>query len=224
MFVEDDDALRKITAQAIREEGYFVQEASDGEEGFYSLINGYYDLIILDRMLPYIEGTELLRKARNQGTTTPVLFLTAKDQIGDRVAGLDAGADDYLTKPFDMRELFARIRALIRRPVDIAARTALGFGDLQFEPSTLALRGAKGDCILSKKEALLFDPLIRYNGETVPRTVLFASAWDPDSDVEEANLDTYAHFLRRRLANVSSSVTLTTVRGIGYRLVEAKHD
>ena len=224
LMIEDDPELLCVTAESVRDEGYHVDEARDGLEGLHCLLNGFYDLVILDRMLPYMDGTEVLRKARAQGNSTPILFLTAKDQIGDRVAGLDAGADDYLTKPFDMRELLARIRALVRRPAGIELKRALRYGDLRYEPTTLVLKGELGEVTLSRKEGRLIEPLLRLCGETASRAVLFGSAWETEEDIDEANLDTYAHFLRRRLSHVTSQVKRVTVGGIGYRLAVDTHD
>ncbi len=142
--------------------------------------------------------------------------------IGNRVEGLDAGADDYLVKPFDIRELLARIRALIRRPAQIADSKEIRWHDLMLDLPSLYLEGNKGRCTLSKKEADVLHFLMKSDGETVQRSLLFSYAWGLGSEVEEAILDSYAHFIRRRLDAVSSNVRLRTVRGIGYRLEEEK--
>ena len=218
LLIEDDRQLSSATVAELEQEGYEVDACYDGEEGLYYLCEGAYDLVLLDRMLPGINGITILEKARSKGITTPVLLLTALGRIGDRVDGLDAGADDYLTKPFDPRELLARIRALVRRPGRFSPREELRFGDLLLDVTALTLEGSKARCTLSKKEGEFLGMLMQNEGETIPRNTLFSHVWGPDADAMEGNIDSYAHFIRRRLTAVSSRVKLVTVRGIGYRL------
>lgn len=218
LFVEDNKKLCDATVMQLNRQGYQVDVCHDGEEGFYYLQEGIYDLVILDRMLPRMDGLTLLRKARKKGLTAPVLLLTALGEIEDKVKGLDAGADDYLPKPFDIRELLARVRALARRPGEIEARREVVFGDLLLDPDSLVLQGEKARCTLSKKEAEFLEILMKSEGQAVQRTTLFAKIWGLDAEVEEANLASYALFIRRRLDAVSDKVRLLTVRGIGYRL------
>lgn len=218
LMVEDDKDLCDAVTKHLNNEGYETDCAHDGEEGLYYLSEGVYDLILLDRMIPHIDGIQLLKRARSRGVTTPVLLLTAMGEIGDRVQGLDAGADDYLTKPFDTRELLARVRALSRRPSQLSDSSELHFGDLMMDTADLYLEGKKGRCTLSKKEAELLASLMKSQGKTLSRSTLFAHAWGPDAEVEEASLDSYAHFIRRRLNAVSKCVKLVTVRGVGYKL------
>lgn len=221
LMIEDDVQLSEATAMQLAQEGYEVQVCADGEEGLYYLQHGVYDLVLLDRMLPSMDGVTLLQRARQAGLTTPVLMLTALNRVGDKVDGLDAGADDYLGKPFDIRELKARVRALVRRPAGINAREEVRYGDILLDLSALTLEGGKARCTLSKKEGELLGLLIKAEGQTLPRAKLFNAVWGADADVEEAGLDSYAHFIRRRLASVSSRVTLVTVRGVGYRLEDS---
>lgn len=218
LIVEDDPNLADAVAMQLKHEGYEVDIAEDGEIGLYYIEQNIYDGVLLDRMLPVIDGVTLLKKARAKGITTPVLMLTALDRIGDRVDGLDAGADDYLTKPFDNRELLARVRAICRRPTQISRAQELVFHSIKLDPEALVLTGEKGTCSLSKTETELLSVLIKNDGKTLPRNIIFGKVWGADSDVEEASLDSYAHFVRRRLASVSESVKLVTVRGVGYRL------
>ncbi len=218
LMIEDDRELCDAVAMQLRQAGYAVDMSHDGEEGLYFMRQNAYDLVLLDRMLPLLDGLSVLRGARKAGIATPVLLLTALGRVGDRVDGLDAGADDYLTKPFDMRELLARVRALARRPGEIQTREELRFGDLLLDLSALTLEGEKARCTLSKKEGELLGVLMKSEGQTLSRVVLFGRVWGPDAGVEDANLDSYAHFVRRRLAAVSSRVKLVTVRGVGYRL------
>ena len=157
---------------------------------------------------------------KRQGLDTPVLMTTALGLVGDRVDGLDAGADDYLVKPFDVRELLARVRALARRPAPVAVSGRPCCGDLTLDMGTLVLTGDKEQCTLSKKEAELLAALMENAGQTLSRSFLFGRVWGPGADVEEASLDSYVHFIRRRLRAVSSRVTVDTVRGVGYRLLD----
>lgn len=218
LVIEDDKNLRAAIEKQLKHEGYEVDTAEDGEIGLYYLEQNLYDGVLLDRMLPVIDGVSLLKKARAKGITTPVLMLTAMDGIGDRVDGLDAGADDYLTKPFDPREMMARVRALCRRPNQIAENQEQKFGDIVLDVNALVLAGPLRQCGISKTEMELIEVLIKSGGKTVQRNVIFGRVWGADSEVEEASLDSYAHFVRRRLAAVSSTVKLVTVRGVGYRL------
>lgn len=188
-------------------------------EGLALLRTGCYDACILDRMLPELDGLAVLRRARAGGVKTPVLMLTALAQVGDRVAGLDAGADDYLTKPFDTRELLARLRALARRPAAFAAdahRTACG--DLVLDTAQLRLTGPSAAVTVSRRECDLLAALCRAPGTLRPRAVLLGSVWGADAEVEDTSLDSYIRFIRRRLAAVGSRAVVRTVRGVGYRL------
>lgn len=224
LMIEDDRNLSDATSLQLMQAGYEVDAAYDGEEGLFYLEQGVYDLVLLDRLLPYMDGISVLRAARAKGITTPVLLLTALGQINDKVAGLDSGADDYMVKPFHIQELLARIRALIRRPGAITACEEIYYGDLMLDLSALFLQGSTGRCTLSKKEGALLEVLMKSEGQTLTRQSLFARVWGADSDVEEASLDSYTHFVRRRLAAVSHSVKLVTVRGVGYRLEDTSHD
>lgn len=220
LLVEDDKALRRATAAQLRSADYLVDEAAGGEDGAYYLAEGGYDAVLLDRMLPGRDGLALLREMRGRGDETPVLLLTALDAVGDRVDGLDAGADDYLAKPFDMRELLARLRALCRRSG--AAAPVLRYGDVCFSPASLTLTGGLGACTLARKEGELLEYLLRQNGEAAPRHAILARLWGAGSGAADANLDSYAYYVRRRLAAVSRRVRLATVRGVGYRLTDAE--
>ena len=216
LLAEDDKALRRATAAALRAESCLVDEAENGEDAAYYWGEGGYDAVVLDRMMPALDGLTLLRRMRAAGDSTPVLLLTALDGIGDRVDGLDAGADDYLAKPFDVRELCARLRALCRRAA--GGSTALAFGDVRFSPASLELAGPLGKCTLARKEGELLEYLLRQNRCTASRHALLARLWGAGSGAADANLDSYAYYVRRRLSAVSRQVKLRTVRGVGYCL------
>lgn len=214
LLIEDDTALCAALAPALAGLGK-ADFCHTGPEGLSLLVSGGYDLCILDRMLPGLDGLTLLRAARAQGVTTPVLLLTALAGAGDTVDGLDAGADDYLAKPFDTAVLLARLRALLRRSGGTAALTA---GDLRLDIGELTLIEPAGSAVLSRKECDLLEALMRAPGRLQARSVLLARVWGPLAEVEEANLDCYIHFVRRRLAGVGSRARVVTVRGSGYRL------
>lgn len=218
LLVEDDAALRGAVELQLRSQGWQADACGRGDDAEYYWREGGYDAVLLDRMLPGLDGLTLLRRMRAGGDATPVLLLTALADIGARVDGLDAGADDYLPKPFDMRELLARVRALGRRAG--AGAETLTFGDLTWLPASLLLTGKGGQCTLTRKEGELLEALLRQKGGAVSRSALFARLWGAGAEVDDACLDTYAYYLRRRLRAVSARVSLVTVRGVGYRLAE----
>jgi len=221
LLIEDDPKLNEALCCALRQEGYEVDTCLDGREGLYYMEIGAADLVLLDRMLPGISGTELLRQRRMAGDTTPVLLLTAMGTLKDRVEGLDMGADDYLVKPFATEELMARIRSLSRRESGFhAIKDELSCGDLTLKESLCQLSGPDGECTLSRRECGLIAALLRHPGQTIGRSQLLLSVWGPDTDVEDGNLDNYIFFLRRRLRTLSSRVSIQTIRGVGYRLDE----
>ncbi len=220
LMIEDDRDLCGAVAHELKSAGYETDVCSDGEDGLYYLCQGIYDLCLLDRMLPGLDGLSLLYRARAKGICTPVLMLTAMGRIGDRVDGLDAGADDYLTKPFDMRELLARVRALARRPAVPETGGEKRYGALVLDTRELRLTGPKASCTLSKKESELLYALMAGGGQTIPRSTLFGKVWGPDCEAEEAILDSYIHFVRRRIKTVGGGASIVTVRGIGYRMEE----
>lgn len=221
LLIEDDQDLCGVLRPAIEAEGYTLDCCYDGADGLPLLCAGVYDACLLDRMLPGLDGLEVLRTARARGVATPVLLLTALGRVGDRVDGLDAGADDYLTKPFDTRELLARLRALTRRG---GAQPGQGggalyhCGDIRLDVAELSLTGPKAAVTLSKRECDLMEALCKSAGRLQSRAVLLGRVWGPLAEVEDANLDSYIHFIRRRLSTVGSRVQVTTVRGAGYKL------
>lgn len=221
LLIEDDPKLNEALCCALRKEGYEVDTCLDGQEGLYYMETGTADLVLLDRMLPELSGTELLRLRRRAGDTTPVLILTAMGTLSDRIAGLDLGADDYLVKPFAMEELMARIRSLSRRGGGFhVVNDELNWGDLTLCESSGMLRGPKGECTLSRRESNLLCALLRHPGQTLGRNQLLLNVWGPDTEVEDGNLDNYIFFLRKRLRSLNSRVAIQTVRGVGYRLEE----
>lgn len=218
LVIEDDAALCRVLEAGLRDAGIAADFCRDGADGLQLLRQNCYDACCLDRMLPGLDGLTVLRRARAGGLATPVLMLTALDRLDDRVEGLNAGADDYLPKPFAMRELVARLNALTRRPAAAPAAGALCCADLRLEPDTAILRGPAGSCVLSPKECALLEAFLRYPTQLFTRDRLLARVWGGETDIEESTLNTYICFLRRKLKKLGSRLTVQTVYGVGYRL------
>lgn len=217
LIVEDNPSQLELLTRLLESEGFQVDGYGDGNSGYYALSTGGYDLAILDRLLPELDGVSLLRKYRSQRGTTPVILLTALSTVGDRVAGLDAGADDYLAKPFAPEELLARVRALLRRPTVFHNDTP-PLGDVVLYRQEGRLEGPKGSCSLSRREAALLYFFLSNPNQVFPREAILLRVWGTDSEVEERNIDNFVFLVRRRLDNVGSRVTIRTVRGFGYRM------
>lgn len=220
LLIEDDESLCLSLSYQLRQDGFAPETCHDGEEGLLWARQQGYDLILLDRMLPGMDGLTLLRQLRREGIHTPVIFLTALGQLSDKTGGLDAGADDYIVKPFAYDELLARIRCVLRRPAVLSGGDLLRYGDVTYDPGSLTLRRGTASTALSKRLGDLLELLLRNPGQTLPRQTILLRVWGMETEVEDGNLDNYTYFLRRSLRKVGSTLRLTTVRGIGYRLEE----
>jgi len=217
LVVEDEARMARLLKRGLEEEGHAVDVAGDGPEGLWLATENSYGAVVLDVMLPGFDGFELCRKLRAAGIWTPVLMLTARDAIGDRVRGLDAGADDYLVKPFSLLELAARLRALVRRD-DRARPTVLAEGDLKLDPaSKRAWRGGT-ELRLSPKEFSLLELFLRHPGAVLTRSQILDAAWDFAYDGTSNVVDQYVTYLRRKIDVPFGRHDLETVRGMGYRL------
>ncbi len=220
LLIEDDESLCLSLSYQLRQDGFAPETCHDGEEGLLWARQQGYDLILLDRMLPGMDGLTLLRQLRREGIHTPVIFLTALGQLSDKTGGLDAGADDYIVKPFAYDELLARIRCVLRRPAVLSGGDLLRYGDVTYDPGSLTLRRGTASTALSKRLGDLLELFLRNPGQTLPRQTILLRVWGMETEVEDGNLDNYTYFLRRCLRKVGSTLRLTTVRGIGYRLEE----
>ena len=220
LLIEDDESLCLSLSYQLRQDGFAPETCHDGEEGLLWARQQGYDLILLDRMLPGMDGLTLLRQLRREGIHTPVIFLTALGQLSDKTGGLDAGADDYIVKPFAYDELLARIRCVLRRPAVLSGGDLLRYGDVTYDPGSLTLRRGAASTALSKRLGDLLELFLRNPGQTQPRQTILLRVWGMETEVEDGNLDNYTYFLRRSLRKVGSTLRLTTVRGIGYRLEE----
>jgi two-component system response regulator QseB len=211
LLVEDDPELRRMLLEWLGNEGYHVEEATDGQRGLHLVLTRDYDVIVLDRRLPSLDGLDLLARVRERGITTPVLVLSALGNPAHRVEGLDAGAEDYLSKPFDLGELMARLRALRRRHLDNARSLPLGLGRLDLDTRQVHTDGAE-PVRLSERECALLAILAGRPGQVYPRRDLLAIVF-PEAE-NEIVVDTYVHYLRRKLGRRA----VATVRGRGYQL------
>ena len=220
LLVEDDMKLCDSLSFQLEKEGIEVDICHDGGDALCFIDEQAHDLILLDRMIPRPNGLQVLKEIRGRGLETPVIFLTALGELYDRVEGLDAGADDYLVKPFAFEELMARIRSIRRRPAQLQLGERLSFGDLELDVVQKQLFVGQESCTLSKREADLMEAFIGNPGQVLPRNLLLSKVWGPYAEVEDGNLDNYIHFLRRRLKTLNSRIKLKTVRGIGYSLEE----
>src|SRR5215472_4357795 len=209
--------LRNVLARGLRENNYVVDAVGDGEEALRFLRSYDYELAVLDWRMPGISGLDVLRWIRSRQRPTPVLMLTARDAYADRVAGLDAGADDYLVKPFDFAELLARLRALQRRPQAVQ-QPELVVGDLRFDPATRKVLVAGREPVLTATEFGILELLVRRSPAVVPRRSIAMNVWDDEADAMGSNtIDVHLARLRSKLAG--GMVRIETVRGVGYRLV-----
>ncbi|MCI8410073.1 MAG: response regulator transcription factor [Lachnospiraceae bacterium] len=218
LLIEDEEELCYSLSFQLKNTGYMVDTCKDGADASYYITQNIYDLILLDCMLPHVDGLTILKKLRASGDSTPVIFLTALGELDDKITGLEAGADDYLVKPFAFEELAARIRCITRRPRQWKKNDILSFGDITYSNVENILTGPLSSCTLSKKEGSLMDFMIQNHAQILPRLTLLTKVWGPDAEVEEGNLDNYIYFIRRRLKSVGSNVKVKTVRGIGYQL------
>jgi len=221
LVVDDDEAVRNSLKRALVLEGYDVDVAEDGVSALRSLAQSAPDAVILDLQLPDVDGLEVCRRLRTVGDSTPVLMLTARQAIGDRVEGLDAGADDYLVKPFDLAELFARLRALLRRRAPIDDAELLRFEDLSLDLNTRS--ASRGDRVfpLTKIEFELLELFLRHPRQVLTREIILDQVWGYDFDSGTNSLAVYVGYLRRKTEEGNEPRLLQTVRGVGYVLRES---
>ena len=217
LLVEDDKWMVNALVYQLKKENYAVDAALDGETGCALALDNDYDLVLLDRMLPKLDGISVLKKIRSAGKKYPVLFITARDAIEDRISGLDAGADDYLVKPFDKDEMLARIRALCRRPANIIADDAVTVLGLVLHPRAGMLKYKQETTELTPRETNLMELLMRHFGQVIPRETILDRVWGPLECVEPGNIDSYIHFVRKKLKRLNAPFAIHTLRGLGYR-------
>ena len=215
LVVDDDPGVQKALSRALGFEGYDVDVAADGEEGLRLAVAADPDAIVLDVGMPRLDGLDVCRRLRAEGVATPILVLTARHQVTDRVAGLDAGADDYLVKPFALEELLARVRALLRRTSSGDAGV-ISVGDLTLDPSTRHVERAGVPISLTRTEFNLLELLMLNAGHVLTRDVIFERVWGYDFDVTSNSLDVYIGYVRRKTEIDGRPRVIHTVRGVGY--------
>lgn len=224
LLVEDELRLAEALTQILKKQGYQVDMTGDGLEAQEYAETGCYDVIILDRMLPHKEGVEILKHIRKNGIMTPVIFLTAKDALPDRIEGLDAGADDYLVKPFSKDELLARVRALGRRSVNIVLNDKITLGLMELNIKSCEVSYMETKTKLTLKEAQLLEFLMRNQGQVLDKEQILDRVWGFEKDIEISSVELYVFYLRKKIDFRSCGVSLDTIRGIGYCLKEVRND
>ena len=218
LLAEDEKRMNRALCEIMRQEGYEVTAVDNGEDALYEIESGVYDLVVLDVMMPGMNGYAVAKKARASGIRTPILMLTAKSELDDKVEGLDSGADDYLTKPFMTKELLARLRALGRRNLP-TNDGSLSFEDLTLDVKNAVLKCANGQSVrLGEKELRILEYLIANQGQVLSREQIALKVWGFESDSEYNNVEVYMSFARKKLAYVESRCEIKALRGIGYEL------
>ncbi|MCI8638643.1 MAG: response regulator transcription factor [Coprococcus sp.] len=225
LLVEDDKNLCCAIKAQLSREGFLIDAFYDGEEAFLYALDpeNQYDLAVIDRMLPVIDGLSIIKAMRQKGIQIPVIVITGMSELDDKIEGLDSGADDYLVKPFHIRELSARIRALNRRPCRTKENTSLNYGDLSLTLSDKRLHCLGKSLLLTPKEFQLFALFLDSPGTILSRSHLMAKGWECGADIEPGNVDNYIYFLRKRLKSLKSRCQIRSVYGSGY-ILEAPHD
>jgi two-component system response regulator MprA len=220
LVVDDEPAVADAVARALRLEGYVVSTVGEGLAALGELERGRPDALVLDVMMPRMDGLEVARELRARGDMLPILMLTARDSIGDRVAGLDAGADDYLVKPFALEELLARLRALLRRSSDMPETGPLEFADLWLDPDTRLVRRGDREIETTRTEYLLLELFLRNPRRVLTRSTIFEAVWGYDFGYASNSLDVYIGYLRRKTESAGEPRLIHTRRGVGYVLRE----
>jgi len=218
LIIEDEIHLAEALTQILKKHNYSVDAAHDGQSGLDNALSGIYDLILLDIMLPEMDGMTVLKELRGEGIASSVILLTAKGETSDKISGLDYGADDYVAKPFSTGELLARIRAVMRRKGEVVPEDGMKYGDIELNTSSLKLSCKGKELKLILKESELLELLIARKTAVTSKEQMIEKLWGFDSDVEHNNVEVYISFLRKKLAFLQSEVRIHTIRGVGYVL------
>ena len=221
LLVEDEKQLSEALSQILINNKYSVDAVYDGDNGLEYALTDIYDVIILDIMLPKLNGLEILQKLRKESISTPILLLTAKDSVDDKVTGLDLGADDYLPKPFEPKELLARLRAISRRKGEVINDSLLTYGDINLNLSNYDLSCRDSAVTLTQKEFEILNYFMQRPKNIVSKDDLITKLWGFDSDVEYNNIEVYISFIRKKLTYLKSNVSIVTIRGVGYRMEDS---
>ena len=222
--VEDERDLAEAVTVVLQKNNFTVEHAFDGEYGLDCAMTGIYDFILLDIMLPKKDGLRVLKELRRAGVRTPVLMLTARGELRDKVTGLDCGADDYLPKPFHTDELLARLRALGRRKGELTIDGVIELGPFQFNPHTLTLSNGRAEIGLTRKESQLLELLLARRTGYVSKDMIIEKLWSYDADAYDSHVENQVSLLRKKLAMTGSGWTIKAARGIGYRIERGKEN
>lgn len=220
LIIEDEYSLADAIAETLKKENFNIEICSDGESGEDEALSNVYDLILLDVMLPKKDGFEILKEIRDNKIKTPVIMLTAKSEIYDKLNGLENGADDYITKPFHMKELVARIKAVLKRSSNLDDINILEIGDLKLDLNTCKIKSNDSEISISGKELELLEILLRNKNQVVSKETLIDKIWGFDNNAEYNNVEVYVTFLRRKIKLLKSNVKISSVRGIGYKIID----
>lgn len=223
LIIEDEYSLADAIAETLKKENFAVEIITDGQEGEYEALTNVYDLILLDVMLPHKNGFEILKQLRKEKLLTPIIMLTAKSEIYDKLEGLENGADDYITKPFHMKELVARIKVILKRNSNLEDTDIIDFGDLKLDSKTGKMICGQNEITINGKELELLETLLINRNQIINREVLANKIWGYDSDAEYNKVEVYVSFLRKKLKLLNSKVKIKAIRGIGYKM-EAHDD
>jgi len=217
LLIEDNKKVCDSLSYQLKKEGFIVESSYDGEEGLQFIYQQSHDLVLLDRILPGLDGIEILKETRSRGISIPIILITALGELDDKIMGLDTGADDYLVKPFEFQELVARIRSIHRRPQKWEEDKPLSYGDITLDEKQNLLY-CESSCLLSVKESQLLQFFLKNPEKTLPRSMILSSVWGANTTVEDGNVDNYIFLLRRKLKAIKSRLSITTVYRVGYRL------
>lgn len=223
LIIEDEYSLADAIAETLKKENFTVEIITDGQEGEDEALTNVYDLILLDVMLPHKNGFEILKELRREKVTTPVIMLTAKSEIYDKLNGLENGADDYITKPFHMRELVARVKVILKRNSNLENTDIIEFADLKLDLKKGKMSCGENEITINGKELELLETLLVNRNQIMNRETLANKIWGYDSDTEYNNVEVYVSFLRKKLKLLESNVKIKAIRGIGYKM-EDKDD
>ena len=223
LIIEDEYSLADAIAETLKKENFTVEIITDGQQGEDEALTNVYDLILLDVMLPHKNGFEILKELRREKVSTPIIMLTAKSEIYDKLEGLENGADDYITKPFHMKELVARVKVILKRNSNLEDTGIIEFADLKLDLKTGKMTSGENEITINGKELELLETLLINRNQIINREVLANKIWGYDSDAEYNNVEVYVSFLRKKLKLLKSNVKIKAVRGIGYKM-EDKDD
>lgn len=222
LLIEDDRMLAEAVSHILQKNNFAVDLCNDGGAGLDCALSGIYDMVLLDIMLPEMDGMQVLHEMRKEGIGTPVILLTAKGELRDKVRGLDCGADDYVPKPFETEELLARMRAVLRRKGAYRDEGIVQYNDILFCPHTREIRNGSQTALLSTKESQLLEMLIDFMPGTLSKDRIIEKLWGYDSDATDGHVETHISLLRKKLRLLGSATTVRVIRGLGYVLTESR--